>query len=184
VGPEEIQGLLGGVAVGDEAGEQALLLRLLEDGHRPLGGDERFVVSGDHGHSLLPARQIHQVIDLHLGDGGHGIVISQGLGGDPVLAIGAVVVATQHAERQGLPAGQYMKERLLLDGVTLETGHVAPWHLQCPGLVEADLADAFLARGDAAVMAAGVAMNPRLLARDWLAQCAGNRVPPECRCQR
>src|SRR5262245_36725751 len=53
-----------------------------------------------------------------------------------------------------------MKEGLLLDRVALHAGDVSPGHAQHAVVVEAHLADAHGARGNRAIVAAGVAPDP------------------------
>jgi len=53
-----------------------------------------------------------------------------------------VEIAAQHAKGQRILAGVQVIERLLLDGVYLETGDVAPGYIQHTAAVEAHLADA------------------------------------------
>ncbi len=73
--------------------------------------------------------------------------IAQGLRGQGVLAIRAVVVASEHAERERPGAGERVKERLLLHRIQLERGDVSRRHLEAATLVPANLADAPLADG-------------------------------------
>ena len=64
-------------------------------------------------------------------------------------------VAAQHAETVGERAGIGVMERLLLDGVALHSGGVAPGNLKLAPFVEANLANAQLPVRNAAAMAAG-----------------------------
>src|SRR4051812_15986760 len=50
-----------------------------------------------------------------------------------------------------------MEEGLLLDGIALDSAHITPGNIQLAAAVVADLADAGLALGNRAGMAAGVA---------------------------
>ncbi len=67
--------------------------------------------------------------------------VAQHLRADPVLAVGAVEVTPQHAEGEGITAGQHVEERLLFDRVSLQTSHITPGDTQLASLVEAHLAD-------------------------------------------
>ena len=64
-------------------------------------------------------------------------------------------VAAQHAEAVGERAGMGVEERLLFDGIALHSGGVSPGDVECAAAVEADFADAGLAFGDGAAVAAG-----------------------------
>src|SRR4029077_11463600 len=77
----------------------------------------------------------------------------------PVLAIAAVVVASEHAERQRPRAGIGVKERLLLDRVDLQGGDVAARNAQHAAVVVANLADALESVEDLAAMPARVAAD-------------------------
>ena len=85
--------------------------------------------------------------------------VAQRLGREPVLAVAAVIVAAEHAERERLGAGERVEEGLLLDRVELEGRHVAEGDAQRARVVEADAADALAARRDQAAMAAGDAAD-------------------------
>ena len=126
-----------------------------EDGGGPFGGDERLVVGADQD----AGPQTDGFVDELLGSGRNRAdardVFAQSLRGDPVLAVGAVQVATQHAEAIGQSAAEGVKERLLFDGIALDAADVAPGSVELAAAVEADLADARVALGDGAAMAAG-----------------------------
>ena len=89
----------------------------------------------------------------------NGAGIAQRLRGNPVLAIAAMQVAAQHAEAVGQRAGIGVKKRLLLDGIALRSGGVSPGDVELAAAVVADLADAGLAFGDGAAVAAGEAAD-------------------------
>ena len=57
-------------------------------------------------------------------------------------------------------AGPRVEERLLLDGIALQAGRVAPRRVEPSVAVEPDLADADRALGDAAGVTAGHAADP------------------------
>ena len=57
--------------------------------------------------------------------------------------------------------GLHVEEGLLLDGIALRAGHVAPGREQRAAAVEADLADTGGAVGNRARVAAGEAAHPR-----------------------
>jgi len=79
---------------------------------------------------------------------------------DPVLTIGAVQVAAQHSETVGEGSGISVEERLLLDGVTLNSGNIAPGNIERATVIEANLADTGLSLGNRAAVAAGIAAYP------------------------
>ena len=78
----------------------------------------------------------------------------------PVLTIGAVKVAAQHAEAIGESAGIGVEKWFLLDRVTLGAGGVSPWNVEGAAAVVADFADAGLAFGDGTAVATGVTADP------------------------
>jgi hypothetical protein len=63
-------------------------------------------------------------------------------------------IATEHAETVGESAGMRVEERLLLDGIALSSGDVAPGHVEGSAAVIADFADAGLTFGDGATVSA------------------------------
>src|SRR5207244_2882423 len=69
-------------------------------------------------------------------------VVAQCLRREPVLAVTAMEITAEHAEREGVRAGERVEERLFLSRIALQGRHVAGRHLQRPVLVEAHLADA------------------------------------------
>ena len=87
VGPDVVQHLRGSVAVRDVRADEPRRLRLLEDGHRPLAGDERLVVGGGHDGRAPGPGQAHDLggsddVRKHAG-----LMVPQGLRGEPVLAV-------------------------------------------------------------------------------------------------
>src|SRR5580658_1859214 len=100
-GAQVFENLGSGVAVGDEAGDESGGFGLLEDGYGPLAGDERLVVGADQNLRALG----DGVADQEFGRGferrGDGMGIAQSLRCYPVLTIGAVQIAAQHAEAVG-----------------------------------------------------------------------------------
>jgi hypothetical protein len=81
--------------------------------------------------------------------------IAERLRGHPVLAIGAVKIAAEHAEAVGERSRISVRERLLLDGIALHATDVSPRDVERAALVEANLADSGLAFRDGAAVAAG-----------------------------
>src|SRR3974377_1080065 len=69
-----------------------------------------------------------------------GVGIAQRLRCHPVLAVGAMQVATQHAEAVGERARMSVKERLLLDGVALHAGGISPGDKERPAAIETHFA--------------------------------------------
>ena len=86
--------------------------------------------------------------------------VTERLGRYPILAIGTVRVTAQHSEAVGQCAGISVKERLLFDRVALHYTGVAPWNVQGPASVVANLADARLALRDGAAVTTGKTANP------------------------
>ena len=89
----------------------------------------------------------------------HGVRIAQSLGCDPVLTVGAVQVAPQHAEAVGERSGMGVEERFLFDWVALGSGGVSPGDVERAAAIEADFADSGLAFGDGAAMSASEAAH-------------------------
>jgi len=81
--------------------------------------------------------------------------IAQSLRCYPVLTIGAVQIAAQHAEAVGECSGMGVEKWLFLDGIALGAGGVSPGYVERAAAVVADFADAGLAFGDGAAMSAG-----------------------------
>ena len=63
-------------------------------------------------------------------------------------------IATQHAEAVGESTTKCVKERLLLNRVTLHPAHIAPGGVERSAAVEADFADPCLPVGYGAAMSA------------------------------
>src|SRR6185437_11133244 len=104
--PDEVEHLRGAVAVGNVGAAQAAGARFLEDIDGPFTGDEGLVVTGgDHGRAVLYS-QIDQLRRRAESGRCRGVRVAQHLAGDPVLAVAAVIIAAEHAEGQGVTAGQ------------------------------------------------------------------------------
>src|ERR1700676_4055943 len=84
-----------------------------------------------------------------------GTGVAQGLRRDPVLTVGAVEIASHHAEAVGEGSGVGVKEGFLLDGIALGSGGVSPGDVECAATVVADFAASGLAFGDGAAGSAG-----------------------------
>ena len=93
-----------------------------------------------------------------------GVGVAEHLAGDPILAVAAVEIATEHAERQRVGAGQDVEERLLLDRVAGEGADVAVGDEERAVVVEPDAADAVAAGLDEAAVAAGEALDVAVVA--------------------
>jgi hypothetical protein len=158
-GAQVLENLRSGVAVGDESGDEAGGFGLFEDGDRPLAGDERLVIGADNDLRALIERIVDQGFRRDFERGRDGAGIAQGLRGDPILAVSAVEIATEHAEAVGERAGISVEERLFFDGIALHAGSVSPGDVERAASVEADFADAGLAFGDGAAVTAGEAAN-------------------------
>ena len=166
---DERQHFGGGVPVGYEPAHNAALASRREDLHRPIRSDQRLVVGADHHRGMVAEGQFGEFLRLDPLGPGDGIVISQALAGNPVLAVAAVEIAPQHAEGQGVPARKGVEEGLLLDRVHLHARDIAGGHVQLAIADVPDPAHPPLAFGDLAPMAAGQAANrPFVLAADQL----------------
>jgi len=64
-----------------------------------------------------------------------------------------------------------VKERFFFDRITLHSGDVAPGSVECAPAIEADFADSWLAFGDRAAVAAGVAADA--IAIEFLPESGG-----------
>jgi hypothetical protein len=73
----------------------------------------------------------------------------------PVLTVGAVQIAAQHAEAVGEGSGTSVEKWFLLDWIALGSGGVSPGDIERSAAIEADFADAGLTIGDGAAMSAG-----------------------------
>jgi hypothetical protein len=158
-GPHVVEHLWGSVAIGDEGGEQTCGFRLFENGDGPFAGDQRLVVGADHGFRALSEGFFDQRFRRSPERRRDRVGIAQGLGRDPVLTIPTVQIATQHAETVGESARMGVKERLLLDGITLRSGNVSPGDVEFSTAVVANLADAGLTLEDGTAMSAGKAAD-------------------------
>src|SRR6185503_13587084 len=83
----------------------------------------------------------------------------------------AVVIASEHPERERLRAREGVEEGLLLDGVELQPAHVAVGHHQRTPPVEAGRDEAAVAAGEAAHAALG-----QLLVELAFARVAGEQL--------
>ena len=162
-GPQIFEHLGRGVAVGDEAGDQTGRARLAKNRHRPFASDERLVVGADHACGAGRARGFHDLARRDSPEIQRRAEVAQGLRRDPVLAVSAVQVATQHAEAERARSRQGVKERLLLDGVGVQRAHIAVRHVELAAPVVAHLADAREAGRNRTTVAAGIAPHaPRI----------------------
>jgi hypothetical protein len=83
------------------------------------------------------------------------IWIAQGLRRHPVLAIGAVQIASEHAEAVGKRTGISVEERLLLNGIALHAADISPGHVESSALVVANFANSGLSFWDGATVPTG-----------------------------
>src|SRR5580704_319890 len=158
-GAQVFENLGSAVAVGDEAGEKSGGFGFPEYGDSPFAGDERLVVGADQNLRALGDGVPHQKFGRGLERKRDGAGIAQSLRRHPVLTIGAVQIAAQHAEAEGESAGKRVKKWLLLDRVALGSGSVTPGDVECAAAVVADFAYAGLAFRDGTAMAAGEAAH-------------------------
>ena len=153
---QEIERFGRGVAVGDKGAGQPGRLRLLEDGHRPLGGDERFVVAGHDQSRTIPARRVRRPGPASIQRWAlPARFVAHRLAGHPVLAIPAMKIAAEHPERERIAAGIDMEKRFLLDRIVGQSAsHITEWHAEFTAFIEAHFADAASSRRDEATMTA------------------------------
>ena len=144
-GAQVFEDLRSAIAVGNESGEQACGPCLLEDGYGPFAGDKWLVVSADYNSRALHEGVANQSVGRDIERGRDSIGIAQSLRSNPVLTVAAVEVASQHAEAIGESARMGVEERLLFDGIALQSGGVSPGDVERAAAVEADLAYAGLA---------------------------------------
>ena len=111
--------------------------------------------------------------------------IAERLRSHPVLAVGTVEIASEHAKTVSERSGVRVKEGLLLDRIALHAADITPWHEKATALVEPDLANANRAVGQRTAVAAGVAAKSTVgqtlvqrafarFAREHLSQCEGH----------
>ena len=86
-----------------------------------------------------------------------GTGIAQSLRRHPVLTIGAVKIAAEHAEAVRESAGIGVEERFLFNRVALGSGGVSPGDVEGSSAVVADFTDTGLAFGDGTAMSTGEA---------------------------
>jgi hypothetical protein len=77
----------------------------------------------------------------------------------PVLTIGAVEIAAEHAEAVGERSGTGVEEWFLFDWVALSAGSVSPGDVERAAAVVADFADSGLAFGDGTAMSTSEAAH-------------------------
>ena len=105
--------------------------------------------------------------------------VAQRLRGEPVLAVGAVQVAAEHAERQGPRPREQVEERLLLDRVDRDPRGVPPRHQERVPGAAAHEADAAGAVGElAAVRARHAHEFARRVRQGKLAPGGGEGIQP------
>src|SRR5581483_4394712 len=107
----------------------------------------------------MTLRETDEIRRLEIGRRCAGDRIAQRLRRHPVLAVAAVVIATEHTERKRECAGVGVEERFLLDRIDLQRGRVTTRHPQHSILVVADFADALQSVQDLAAMSAGEAAD-------------------------
>ena len=159
MGTKKFEDLRSGVSVGDEAGDESGGFGFLEYGDGPLAGDERFVVGADENFCALGEGVANQEFRRRLVRRRYGAGIAQSLRGNPVLAVGAVEIASHHAEAVGQGAGMGVEKRFLLDGIAVRAGGVSPGNVERAATVVADFADSGLAFGDGTAVSAGEAAD-------------------------
>src|SRR5260370_28226623 len=158
-GMDILEHLRSPVTVRNIRGQQARLAGLFENRDGPLAGDQRLIICADQNFCALGKRVFDQQFGISLERRGDGVRVAQRLRSDPVLTIGAVQVAAQHSETVGEGSGISVEEGLLLDGVTLNSGNIAPGNIERATVIEANLADAGLSLGNWAAVAAGIAAH-------------------------
>jgi hypothetical protein len=123
---DEVEDFGGAVTVGDVAADEAAGADLLEDFYGPFAGDERFVVGGDDDGRAVFEGELGELFRRAEPREADGLVVAERLGGDPVLAVAAVVVAAEHAEGEGVAGGEGVVEGFFLDGVDLRPATYPP----------------------------------------------------------
>jgi len=158
-GVQVFENLRSAVAVGDEGGDESGGFGFFEDGDRPFTGDERLIVGADQNLRALGDGVAHEEFWRGFMRRRDSVGIAESLRRYPVLTIGAVKIAAQHAEAVGESAGMGVKKWFLLDGIALGSGGVSPRNIERAAAVVADFAHAGLAFGDGAAMSAGEATH-------------------------
>src|SRR5262249_21660889 len=88
------------------------------------------------------------------------IGIAKRLGGDPILAIRAMKVATEHSKAHGQRSRQCMEKRFLLDWIELKSAHVTMRHQELSVSIESDTANSVESVEDKTTMPACEATQP------------------------
>ncbi len=140
--------------------QQRTVIRMLEhlnDRSRAttMGADAQTLIGNDH---FPIARVINTVtLSIQVGDPHHSLIR-----GDPRIrkqTIGAVKIATEHAETERVGAGVGVEERLLLDRIALERADVAVRHVELATSIESDATDAGAPIANQAAVPAGIASD-------------------------
>src|SRR5215470_6999985 len=173
--PQVFEYLRGAVSVGNKSGDQSSRTCFLKDSHGPFAGDQRFVVRADDDPASLAQRIENKFCwcDPHQASNSGGI--AQGLGGDPILAIGAVQITAEHSEAVGECSWISMKEGFFLDWIALDAADIAPRDIESSVSIEANLANSELLVGDLATMPARKTPHP--LAVELFVQLARSMTP-------
>jgi hypothetical protein len=150
---------------------------MLENLDRPLAGDQRLVVGADHHLGAAPDGVANQILRSRTQWRRYRRGVAQRLRGDPVLAIRAVEVASEHAEAVSERARIDVKKRLLLNRIALHAADVAPRDVQLAALIETDFADTDRTVRQRTAMAAGEASKSPV--RQPFVELAFPRFTPE-----
>jgi len=175
-GAEKVEDFGAGVSVADESADDVVLTGQGKDSHGPIGGDERFIVGADDDGGVVVDGHLDDLVcfaEVGIGDGA---LVAEDLAADPVLAVGTVEVATEHAEGEGLASGECMEEGLFFDGIDLESCDIAAGRAQFPVAVEAYFADAGAAFADEAAVSARETTQGALFFTVRQGRCTGNGV--------
>ena len=101
----------------------------------------------------------------------HRAWVAQSLRCDPVLTVGAVQIAAEHAKAVGERTGIGVEEGFLLDRIALHASGISPRNIELAGAIKAHLAHTSLAFGNRATMTAGEtadAIIPEILNQGWI----------------
>src|SRR5207302_2273269 len=161
-----MEGLARDVAVADHHRSQASFPGGTTDVHDVFAPDGRLVVGkGDRGTAVMQ-RELRHILGRNMSRMN---LVAPGLGDVPILAKEAAHIATSRAKRKNLRAGQEMIQRLLFDGINLQSrGRGVAQAIELASLVYANKTEAALPLANVAVPRAQIAVHASV----WL------RLPP------
>ena len=125
------------VTVAHERGAKTRLPGEVEDVVRPFGADHRLVVRRTEHPAAGGQRFVYQALRGNAGRMLFALAVTQRLRDSVIVAIGTAQVAAEHPEREGLRAGQQVKNRVGLDRAHVASRDVSVRHAQLSAVIGA-----------------------------------------------